>query len=241
MSSESNTQQQGVISIQLIQRQSRKTAIMGDGGQKVKSAHWGKKKVGGGVYEVYNLVCCWRTKSTRKADSLILGRGNHPFQLRQSHDSTTNKDHVLARLHALKHTKESTRVQQLSRCVTVRCIFQPPPANVPEKTRLWKNVDGCQEGSQCTFSRKTIGFRNTNEEGRGVGGPRFSPEHSVLWVKHQADENWLINLNILKTTIHFLFLGTVIYRFCNSSNKSHGYKAAWLNITMIEMYLKGES
>lgn len=47
MPSESNTQQQGVISIQLIQRQSRKTAIMADGGQKVKSAHRGKRKVGG--------------------------------------------------------------------------------------------------------------------------------------------------------------------------------------------------
>lgn len=108
MSSESNTQQQGVIGIRLNQRQSRKTAIMADGGQKVKSAHRGKGRGGrgGGVYEVYNLVCWWLTKSTWKADSVILGRGNHPFQLRQSRDSTTNTDHVLVRLHALKHTQK---------------------------------------------------------------------------------------------------------------------------------------
>lgn len=47
MPSESNTQQRGVIGIQLIQRQGRKTAIMADGGQKVKSAHRGKRKGGG--------------------------------------------------------------------------------------------------------------------------------------------------------------------------------------------------
>lgn len=88
--------------------------------------------------------------------------------------------------------------------------FQPLPANVLEKPWLEKNVDGCQAGSQRTFSRKTLGFRNTNEEGRGAS---IESRTQCSLSETPADKNWLINLNILKTTIPFLFRGTVIYRF----------------------------
>lgn len=82
--------------------------------------------------------------------------------------------------------------------------------NVLEKPWLEKNVDGCQAGSQRTFSRKTLGFRNTNEEGRGAS---IESRTQCSLSETPADKNWLINLNILKTTIPFLFIGTVIYRF----------------------------
>lgn len=71
--------------------------------------------------------------------------------------------------------------------------------------RMWT---GAKQGHSARFLGK-LSASETQMRKVGVSG---EPRTQCSLSKTPADENWLINLNILKTTIHFLYIGTVVYR-----------------------------